>query len=63
MPEVKPKLELTSEEMKTISNLLYTGKWNLSVQESNQVITPLINKLAKLQDSVGKLSNLTKPKN
>lgn len=62
MPEVKPKLELTSEEMKTISNLLYTGKWNLSVQESNQVITPLINKLAKLQDSVGKLSNLTKPK-
>ena len=48
-PEPK-KEELTKEELQTISNLLFAGKWNLSLQESNQVITPLINKIARIID-------------
>jgi len=47
--EVK-KEELSKEELKTISNLLFTGKWNLSLQENNQVVTPLINKIAQMID-------------
>jgi len=47
--EVK-KEELSKEELKTISTLLFTGKWNLSLQENNQVVTPLINKIAQMID-------------
>ena len=47
--EVK-KEELSKKELKTISNLLFTGKWNLSLQENNQVVTPLINKIAQMID-------------
>ncbi len=46
---------LTVEEMKTISNLLFTGKWNLSLQESQQVVTPIINKLAQFIDIANKM--------
>jgi len=47
--EVK-KEELSKKELKTISTLLFTGKWNLSLQENNQVVTPLINKIAQMID-------------
>ena len=51
----KPKKQpaspsLTSDELRTISNLLFTGKWNLSLSESNQAIAPIINKIAKIID-------------
>ncbi len=48
--EPRKKVELTKEELQIISNLLFTGKWNLSLQENNRVITPLINKIAKMID-------------
>ena len=38
---------MTKQQLVQISNLLFTGKWNLSAQESNQVIQPLINDMAK----------------
>jgi len=41
---------LIVSELKTLSNLLFTGKWNFSLQESNNVVAPLINKLAKILD-------------
>ena len=47
--EVK-KEELSKEELKTISTLLFTGKWNLSLQENEQALKPLINKLARMID-------------
>lgn len=47
--EVK-KEELTKQELQTISKLLFTGKWNLSLSENNQIITPLINKIARILD-------------
>lgn len=52
----KPKVEtkLTVGELKNISNLLFTGKWNLSLQENNKIITPIINKLAKMIDGLKK---------
>jgi len=43
---------LTKQELQNISNLLYTGKWGMSLQESNQTVTPLINKLAKEIDGL-----------
>lgn len=46
------KVELTKEELQNISNLLFTGKWNFSFQESSQVIMPLVNKLAQMIDLV-----------
>ena len=39
---------LTKEELITLQNLLFTGKWNLSMQESRQIVEPLINKLADM---------------
>ena len=45
---------LTKQELQNISNLLFTGKWNLSLQESNNVVTPLINKIAQEIDGMGK---------
>ena len=44
------KVELTKKELQTISNLLFTGKWGFSLQENGRIITPLINKLAKIID-------------
>lgn len=44
--------KLTKEELQNLSNLLFTGKWNLSLQENQQVVTPLINKLAKMLDQI-----------
>jgi len=38
---------LTKQELQNISNLLFTGKWNLSAQENQQVVIPLINSIAK----------------
>jgi len=46
------KLRLTKEELVTLQNLLYTGKWNLSARESDEVVKPLINKLAKMVDEI-----------
>lgn len=39
-------MNLTVEQLKIIINLLYTGKWGFSLQESEQIISPLINKLS-----------------
>ena len=50
MKKEEKKEELSKKELKTISNLLFTGKWNLSLQENNQVVTPLINKIAQMID-------------
>ena len=47
--EVK-KEELTKEELQTIINLLYNGKFGFSAQEDNQVITPLVNKISRIID-------------
>ncbi len=44
--------KLTREELTTLQNLLFTGKWNLSMQETKQIIEPLINKLAKMTDAI-----------
>ena len=54
MKKEKPEIKLNEKELKTLSNLLFTGKWNLSLQESQQVVTPLINKLALLLDQFKK---------
>ena len=51
--EVK-KEELTKEELQTIANLLFVGKFGFSSKEDNQVITPLINKISRLLDEKGK---------
>ncbi len=47
---------MNKKELQTLINLLHSGKWNLSLQESNQIVAPLINKLSKM------LSELDKPK-
>ena len=47
---------LTKTELTNISNLLFSGKWGMSLQESNQTVAPLINKLAK------EIEALEKPK-
>ena len=47
---------LTKQELTNISNLLFTGKWNMSLSESNQSVAPLINKLAQ------EIEALEKPK-
>jgi uncharacterized membrane protein YiaA len=39
-------MKFTKEELTNIINLLFTGKWNLSLQESQQIITPIINKIS-----------------
>jgi len=54
MKNEKPETKLTKEELQTISNLLFTGKWNLSLKESNSIIAPIINKLAKMIDQLKK---------
>lgn len=48
----KKEVRLTKEELITLQNLLFTGKWGLSVQENKQIIEPLINKLAKIADAI-----------
>jgi len=47
--EVK-KEELTKQELQTIINLLYNGKFGFSAQENQQVITPLSNKMSRIID-------------
>ena len=47
--EVK-KEELTKQELRTIINLLFSGKFGFSAQESQQAITPLINKMSRMAD-------------
>ena len=47
--EVK-RIELAKKELTTLSNLLFTGKWGLSLQENEQVLKPLINKIARIID-------------
>ena len=42
---------LTKQDLTNISNLLFTGKWGMSLSESNQTIAPLINKIAQEIDS------------
>jgi len=43
-----PKIELSVEELKLISQVLYNSIWN--GQQWQQTITPLINKIAKIID-------------
>jgi hypothetical protein len=45
---------MTKEELQSIINLLFTGKWNLSMQEARQIVEPLINKLLKEIDKLDK---------
>lgn len=47
-------MQLNKQELTSIVNLLYTGKWNFSRQESDQNINPLINKLSKMVDELNK---------
>lgn len=54
---------LTEKDLKTISNLLFTGKWNLSVRENNQTVVPLINKIARAIDRLKKGKDGKKAKN
>lgn len=53
---------LTKEELQTLSNLLFTGKWGLSMQENQQIINPLINKLAQEIDLLTKQQEEKQPK-
>ena len=50
----KPEIKLNEKELRTLSNLLFTGKWNLSLRESQEIVTPLINKIAQMVDTVKK---------
>ena len=49
--EVK-KEELTKEELRTIINLLFVGKFGFSAQESQRVMTPLSNKMSRMIDQL-----------
>jgi hypothetical protein len=44
------KVELTKEELVLLQNLLYANRW--TIQESEQTIKPLINKLASMVDGL-----------
>jgi len=48
MKKEEKKEELTKEELQTIANLLFEGKFGFSSKEDNQVITPLINRISKI---------------
>ena len=48
------KLGLTKDELSHISKLLFTGKWNMSIQESQSAVVPFINRIAEV------LSNMEK---
>lgn len=50
----KPEIKLNEQELRAVSNLLFTGKWNLSLQESQQVVRPIINKLVQMIDQLKK---------
>ena len=45
-------MKLTKEELQTIINLLFAGKFGFSAQENDKVIVPIINKLSKMMDVV-----------
>ena len=47
-------MELTKEELQTIINLLFAGKFGFSAQENDKVIVPIINKLSKMMDELPK---------
>ena len=47
-------MELTKEELQTIINLLFAGKFGFSAQENDKVIVPIINKLSKMIDKLPK---------
>jgi len=44
----KEEIKLSKEELKFVSQLLFNSRWN--GQEWQQLIIPLINKLAKMID-------------
>ena len=46
--EPKVEVKLTKDELVLLSNVLFQSRW--SGQEYEQIIKPLINKLAKLAD-------------
>jgi hypothetical protein len=52
MTETKeePKVELTREQLILLQNLLYANRW--TIEESEKVVKPLINLLAKMTDKV-----------
>lgn len=41
-------MQLTKQELVTLQNLLFTGNFGLNMQQAEQVIKPLINKLAQM---------------
>ena len=47
-------MKLTKEELQTIINLLFAGKFGFSAQENDKVIVPIINKLSKMMDELPK---------
>lgn len=40
---------MKKETIEILINLLYTGKWNLSLQETEQIIRPIIEELRGLK--------------
>jgi len=54
MKEETSRVGLTKEELKTIMNLLFSGKFGFSVKEGQRIITPLINKMGIMIDALGK---------
>ena len=53
---------ITKDELQSLSNLLFTGKWGLSLSENQQMITPLINKIAQEIDELSKPKEEILPK-
>lgn len=49
-PKVAEMPEITKEELVLIQNVLYANRW--TIQESEQTIKPLINKLASMVDGL-----------
>ena len=43
---------MTKQELQSIINLLFNGKFGFSAQENERVINPLINKLSKEIDDL-----------
>ncbi len=53
-------MEFTKEELVQLSNLLYTGKWGLSMQETDQVVKPLIAKISREIEEMEKPKDIKK---
>ena len=54
---------MKTQSIQSIIQLLYTGKWNLSYQEVEQIIKPLIQELQELQNEQSKEETAKEVKN